>query len=153
MPRDAGVTLIEVLVVLALIAVLAGSVSLGLGALTRDDRVARAAELLAARLQTVADAAVQSGTDALLVWDDRAYGFAVPGPDGWTPAATAFPPREALPGGIRLSPGGFGQTRLIRADALPGGEPLALVLADGAAEATVIFDGLTATAMQGGPQR
>ena len=149
--RDAGLTLIEVLVVLALIAVLAGSASIGLGRIGREDRLAEAAALLATRLQTVADAAVHSGTPAAFLWTRDGYGFATLTGGEWAPAPTGFAPETRLDGGLSLY--GDGSAFVIHGHAVPDGDPLVLRLESGSAAVQVRFDGLTAqvAALDGAP--
>ena len=57
-PSEAGMTLIEMLIVLAIIAVMAGAVSLGMGSVTRAPSVETEARRLATRLQAAADDAM-----------------------------------------------------------------------------------------------
>ena len=55
---DAGLTLVEMLVVLAIIGVAAGAVTLGIGAATRAPSVESEARRFAGRLQAAADDAM-----------------------------------------------------------------------------------------------
>ena len=72
---EAGVTLVEVLVVLAIVGVMAGVAVLGLGATDRGARAEAEARRLADRLELAADEALVTGTPHALVWDAEGYRF------------------------------------------------------------------------------
>ena len=72
---EAGVSLVEVLVVLAIIGVMAGVGVLGLGAADRGARAEAEARRLADRLQLAADEVLVTGTPHALVWDAEGYRF------------------------------------------------------------------------------
>ena len=76
-PRDgeAGFSLVEVLVVLAIVGVMAGVSVLGLGAVDRGARAEAEAQRLADRLQLAADEVLVTGTPHALVWDAEGYRF------------------------------------------------------------------------------
>lgn len=101
---EAGVTLVEILVVLALIGVMTGAVALSLGALARGNSSLQEAELLVARLNRAADEVVLTATPLRFEWDDGGYLFQV-APDGanWQshPVSVLGENRE-LPSGLRL---------------------------------------------------
>jgi general secretion pathway protein H len=147
----AGVSLIEVLVVLAIVGVMAGVTTLGLGALDRDARGAAEAARLADRLQLAADAAIASQVPLALVRDARAYQFVE-----WDAAVRRWRPstegdlgtRHGLPAGLRLEPDpGEAGPILITPD-LPQ-PPLVLSVTDGAAGWPVAFDGVAAAVLGG----
>jgi general secretion pathway protein H len=153
MHRDprAGLTLIEVLVVLAILGVMAGVTTLGMGALDRGTRAEAEARRLADRLQLAGDEALVSTAVFALVWDARGYRF-----DRWDPEAAVWRassqrllgPRHTLTGGLRLA-GGTGPGTpplLISADLAP--EVATFTLIGGSAPWTVGFDGFAATARQ-----
>lgn len=73
----AGVSLIEVLVVLAIVAVMTGASVLGLGVLDRGARPEAEALRLADRLRLAADEALVTLAPLALVWSDRGYRFIV----------------------------------------------------------------------------
>lgn len=72
---QAGVTLVEVLVVLVLIGVMAGVVGLSLGPTDRGNAAGREAQLLTTRLNRAADEAVLTGDPMAMVWTETAYKF------------------------------------------------------------------------------
>lgn len=146
--REAGLTLIEVMVVLAVIGVMAGVAMLGLGALDRGARAEAEALRLAGRLQLAGDAALVSSAPHALVWDAQGYGFA-----RWDAAAQVWRPsdlrlleRHTLPAAFRLARQGApgGASALIGADiAQP---TIVLLITGGAAPWSVAFDGISARA-------
>ncbi|WP_392337469.1 prepilin-type N-terminal cleavage/methylation domain-containing protein [Loktanella salsilacus] len=84
--RDAGVTLVEVLVVLVLVGIMAGAIGLSLGPADRGDAANREATLLIARLNRAADEALLTGAATAFVWGDGTYRFEVRQIDGsWGP--------------------------------------------------------------------
>lgn len=103
---EAGLTLIEVLVVLAIIGVMAGVTMLGLGALDRGTRAEAEARRLADRLQLAIDESMVSNAVFAMVWDEHGYRF-----DQWDADAEAWResnrrllgPRHALAGALRLA--------------------------------------------------
>ncbi len=70
-----GITLIEVLVVLAVIGVATGATMLGLNAVERDARAEAEAVRLARNLSLGVDEAMLSGTPLALIWDAGSYSF------------------------------------------------------------------------------
>ena len=138
-PRDAGLTLIEMLVVLAIIGIASGATLLSL----RGGRSAVTAQSEANRLATVlqaaADAALAGGTRAFVA---DAHGYAVVDWDAaharWTAGV-----RHPLADGLDLDGTPPAPTPFARA---ADGEPLTLTLRGATAPWQVTFDGLTATA-------
>jgi len=141
---QAGMTLIEMLIVLVIIGVAAGAVTLGIGAATRKPSVESEARRLASRLQAAADDAMLG--DRLIAFTAQAhgYGFATVGTNGKLAPRTddAFAP-HTLPGGITL-------TLDIRPPVVLGvdgsGKPMAATIENGSQRWLVRYDGLTATA-------
>lgn len=146
----AGLSLIEVLVVLAIVGVMAGVTTLGLGALGQGAQGEAEASRLAARLQLAADEAMVSGTPLALVWDERAYRFLQ-----WDGVDRAWKAAELgdlgtlhrLAAGLRLQPEGADGPVLITPD-LPQ-PPVVLPLTDGAGGWRVAFDGFAASTTVG----
>lgn len=126
MAQDRGLTLVEMLVVLAIMAVVAGLATLGLGA---GDGAGAEAEArgLAAALEGAADDAMLAGAPRVLVADRR--GYAVDGA-----------PRRDLPLDMRLT---APERLAIRADG--AGATATLVVSAPAGDWTIAFDGAAAT--------
>ncbi len=127
-PGDRGLTLIEMLVVLAILAVATGASLLSVGA-RRGDATAATARHLAAAIQAAADRSLATGATALLVTARDGYGLGadhIALPVGTTVAGTAPTMRVAF-----------------------GGEPFALLVAHGGDRWTVAFDGVEAVATPG----
>lgn len=147
---EAGLTLIEVLMVLAIVGVMAGATTLGMGALDRGTRTEAEARRLADRLQLAGDEAMVSAAIFALVWDQHGYHF-----DRWDPDAEIWltssqrllGPRHTLAGGLRLVSGGARPgtpTLIISADLAP---EAATFLVTGSTDPWVVgFDGFAATA-------
>lgn len=84
---EAGVTLIEVLVVMAVIGVAAGTTMLGVNASDRRSRAETEAVRLAQNLALSVDEAMITGRDHALVWDEKGYRFErYDAQDGWVAA-------------------------------------------------------------------
>jgi general secretion pathway protein H len=121
-PRDAGLTLVEVLVVLAIGAAMAGATVLGLGSLGRGASGEAEALRLADRLRLAADEAMVTSVPLALVWDPRGYRFLA-----WDPAQAAWRDsghgdlgrRHRLPSGLRLGREDGGEGPALIAPDLP----------------------------------
>ena len=72
---DSGITLIEMLVVLAVIGVATGATMLGVNASDRSSRAQSEAVRLANNLSLGVDEAMVSGTPLALIWDQDGYRF------------------------------------------------------------------------------
>jgi len=131
-----GFTLIEMLVVLAIIGVIAGATVLGIGAATRGASVEAEAKRLAGDLQTAADTAMVDDTPVSMVWDDRSYAF-VRGGD-------ATMPRHRLAAGIHMDMGDAHQPLPIGIDG--SGVPAMAGLRGSSDRWLVAYDGLSANA-------
>jgi general secretion pathway protein H len=149
--RDAGVSLVEVLVVLAIVGIMAGVTTLGLGALDRGARSEAEALRLADRLQLAADEALVTGGPLALVWDDRGYRFL-----GWDAAGERWRAsvqgdlgrRHELPAALRLAREDGGDGPVLIAPDLPQA-PVVLAVAGGGVPGRVAFDGFAASAVAG----
>ncbi|MBV8972371.1 MAG: prepilin-type N-terminal cleavage/methylation domain-containing protein [Sphingomonadaceae bacterium] len=126
---DAGLTLIEMLVVLAILAVATGASVLSLA--PRGDATAAAARRLARTIQAAADRSLATGHAAVLVTTGGGYGI--------DDAHTALPPETRITGAVPAVRVAF------------GGEPFALIVARGHERWTVAFDGAEAAATRGSP--
>ncbi|MGL5010122.1 MAG: prepilin-type N-terminal cleavage/methylation domain-containing protein [Paracoccaceae bacterium] len=70
---QAGVTLIEMMIVLVVIGIATGAATLGLGALARDDAAEQEARRLATAIGLAVDDALISGTPRTVTWDAQGY--------------------------------------------------------------------------------
>ena len=149
--RDAGLTLVEVLVVLAIVGVMAGVTVLGLGPLRRGTSGETEAMRLADRLQLAADEAMVTSVPLAMVWDARGYQFFA-----WDAAEQAWRQsgqrdlgaRHGLPPALRLEREG-GDAPVMIAPHLPQAAVLRIVGSAGGW--SVAFDGVgTAVAPVGG---
>lgn len=142
---QAGMTLIEMLIVLAIIGVAAGAVTLGIGAATRKPSVESEARRLASRLQAAADDAMLGDKLIAFTAEPHGYGFATIGANGKLAPRTddAFAP-HTLPAGITL-------TLDVRPPLVLGvdgsGKPIAATVENGSQRWLVRYDGMTATAL------
>ena len=86
---QAGLTLIETLIVIVVIGVATGAAMMGLNGADRGDRAQAEAVRLAQHLSVAVDEALVSGLPLLLHWDQRGYAFVQwQGSDAeWQPAA------------------------------------------------------------------
>lgn len=141
---DAGVTLVETLVVLVIIAAMAGMAATAVGRIGAPRSLARDAELLAIRMTLAAEEALLTGRDAALAWDSGSYRFYEAADGDWRPHAVAELGRpELLGAGARMGEGA-GTLRIAADIAPPDPMPFRIELVDGGARATVAFDGLSA---------
>ena len=156
---EAGVTLIEMLVALALIAAGASVVALALPDRASERSVAQEAALFAARLDLASERSLVEGRSFRLTWDAAGYGFArwetatEDEEAGWRPSQDAtLPTRHALEAGARLQTarGPEEGTFVIGPDLLPPeGGALGWQVAGDAAAVALRFDGLRATTEAG----
>lgn len=80
---DTGVTLIEVLVVLSLVAVSAGVVTFALPSAPSQKSIAQEVNALIARLNLITEKALVEGQHFKFYWDQTAYGFQVWAEQDW----------------------------------------------------------------------
>ena len=141
---QAGFTLIELLIVLVIIAVMAGAVTLGMGAVTRAPSVESEARRLATRLQAAADDAMLGDRIIAFTVEKNGYGFATVGSDGRMTARTD----DAL--GFHRLPAGMVVTLSVKPPVILGidgaGRPMSAVIESGGQRWQVRYDGLTANA-------
>lgn len=135
---EAGVSLVEILIVLAIIAVIASTAMIGSGGADRSGRADTAAGQFAVRLSLAVDEAITSGRAMRLVWTEDAYELGIwenPGDGAPTQAA-----RYELPSSIRLS-GEMPGKIMLRSDLASSGR---WQFTGNRHAATVGFNGLTA---------
>jgi general secretion pathway protein H len=142
--REAGFTLLEMLIVLTIIGVMAGAVTLGIGSVTRAPSVETEARRLATRLQAAADDAMLGDRMMAFTVEKHGYGFATIGANGQMIARSD----DAL--GFHRLPGGMVVTLSVRPPVILGvdgaGRPLSAVVESGSQRWLVTYDGLTARA-------
>lgn len=145
--RESGMTLVEMLAVLAIVGVAAGATTLGIGAATRAPSVESEARRLSSRLQSVADEAMVSDRPVAFTWDARSYAFLSWDGRGWHIPGDDGHARHRLPTGVRLDLGRRAPPLLLGVDG--SGVPAAIGLEagpDGRGERwLVVYDGLSAT--------
>lgn len=138
-------TLVEMLVVLAIIGVAAGAVTLGIGSATRAPTVETEARRLATQLQAAADDAMLGDRGIAFTAADHGYGFAtLNAQGGWTA-------REGAGMAFHTLPGGMVMTLSARPPVLLGvdgtGQPLTAEISAGDDRWVVTYDGMTAQAV------
>ncbi|URW74584.1 prepilin-type N-terminal cleavage/methylation domain-containing protein [Sphingomonas donggukensis] len=138
-------TLVEMLVVLAIIGVAAGGVTLGIGAATRAPSVESEARRFANRLEAAADDAMLGDRMVALTVDDSGYGFVKVASDGQVPQGTPKLDHHVLPGGMAMM---LDQRPPLVLGVDGVSKPLTAVLTSGGQQWTVRYDGLTATVAQ-----
>jgi len=140
---EQGLTLVEMLVVLVIIAIMAGATTLGIGVVTRGPTVETEARRLQQLLQAAADDAMIGDRLVAFTVEKHGYGFAFIGEDGQ--------PREAQDAlGFHKLPGGMVMTLSIKPPVLLGvdgsGKPLSATLTSGKQVWRVTYDGMIARA-------
>jgi general secretion pathway protein H len=145
---DAGVTLVEILVVLALIGISAGIVMYALPSPAQARSLNQEAALLTARLNLATERSLITGQYYRLDWSAQRYVFEEWRDDAWHSAASA-PLSEAhsLGADIALSDGSARRagTVQISPDLLPSSAAVvSLRMTAGAQEQSITFDGASA---------
>ena len=132
-------TLVEMLVVLAVVGVSAGVVVLGLGSLRRGDGAQAEANRLADRLKLAADEVLVSGRPTAIAWTPGAYRF-----EGAGAPSDALAEPHRLSAGVRLTgPDGAASAVIDPDSAAP---PMTFLLRQQDGGWSVRFDGLNAVA-------
>lgn len=137
---QAGLTLIEVLVVLVLIGAAAGTIGLSVGPTDRTIAIDRETRLLEVRFEQAADRAMITGNPAAFIWQDDGYRFLEFDGESWGPHGLPVLGEHQLPGGMSLIGPNAPRQHVIRASLLNGS--LALEIADGRERKRLVFDGM-----------
>lgn len=139
----AGMTLVEILVVLTIVGVMAGITVLSVGIGDRGVSLESEANRLADRLRLASDETLVTRRPLTLVFDPSGYQFVRDVSAGGAEASEALRERHALPGGIRLIGLDVASPMAIDPD---GATPVAtFALSQGDDGWQVQFDGLNAT--------
>lgn len=140
---DRGFTLVEMMIVLAIIGVSASVVALSVGSLTRAPSVESEARRLATRLQAAADDAMLGDRTIAFTVEAHGYGFA-------TVNGKELVAREDSGLAFHTLPAGMVVTLDVKPPVILGvdgsGQPLSAVLESGKQRWVVTYDGMTATA-------
>lgn len=144
---DAGMTLVEILVALAIIAVMTGIAVMSVGASDRSAGPEIEARRMAARIDLAADLALIEGNPVNLKWDAQGYSFTLLQANG-AARIPAFGARHELGSGLQLSGPSQAGSIIIAEDA---GARVASFVVQGVrqgsgADWSVNFNGLSAIA-------
>jgi general secretion pathway protein H len=138
---QAGFTLIEMIIVLAIVAVAAGVVTLSVGGVSRPPSVEAEARRLATRLQTASDDAMLGDRIVALTITEDGYGFATLGEGGQmiprTDKALAF---HQLPAGMVMT---LSAKPPVMLGADGTGQPVSATIESGKQRWLVLYDGMT----------
>ena len=139
---EAGMTLVEIVVALAIVAVMASITVLSIGAADRGGGAETEARRLAARIGLAADEALIEGRSVMLAWDER--GYSLTGDGVPTDGLTASSERHDLGANLKLSgPAARGSVMISESG---DGRPVAFLISDSDREWRVDFNGLDASA-------
>ena len=141
---EAGMTLVEIIVALAIIAVMTSTAALSMGTADRGAGPETEATRLAARIALAADVALIEGTTVNLVWDEHGYVFVGTHQDGQSASPSTPKPRHDLGPDVRLAGPTLAGTLQIHEAAGTGLASFVLQGRDAAWQ--VDFNGLTASA-------
>ncbi len=136
-------TLVEMMVVLAIIGVAAGATVLGIGAATRAPSAESEARRLSSRLQSVADEAMVTDRPLAFTWDAKGYAFLSWDGKDWQEGEDEAHARHRLPAGMKIDMGRRAPPLLLGVDG--NGVPAAISLVTGPDRWLVVYDGLAAT--------
>lgn len=140
--RQAGVTLVEVIVALAIIAVMSGIAALSVGAFDRTRDPGAEAQRMAARINLAGDVALIEGRSLNLSWDEGGYSVDAIDPAADVRGAAAV--RHDIPEGLRLS--GSSTTGSLAIGEASGAISASFLMEGRDGAWKVDFDGLAASA-------
>lgn len=149
---QAGLTLIETLIVIVVIGIATGAAMMGLNGAGRGDRAQAEALRLARHLSLAVDEALVSGMPLQLLWDEGGYAFVQwQGDDAeWQPAAVPLlAVRHDLRNPLRMTVSGNGDAVMIAASG--SGPARAFDFYGSGSPWRVEFDGFSALAVPRGP--
>jgi Tfp pilus assembly protein FimT len=135
---DDGISLVEVLIVLAIIAAVVSMAVLSTGSADRSGRAGLEAQQFAARLSLAADKALTSGQPVLLTWSEDRYVF-----EAYSAAHAdrlSGQAERTLPRALQLT-GTVARPFVIGPDQSGAAR---WKMSDGRQSAVIVFDGLTA---------
>lgn len=146
--RNAGLTLIEMLMVLVIIGIATSALVLGTNLAGRDRRVETEAVRLAARLEMAVDEGLVARVPLALFWTAGGYEFRRWDGSGWQVTASAGLAAHALPAALvlRRQDGESGPV-VVAEDGL--GAAVALEISGAGAVWRVAFDGFSSDAARG----
>ncbi len=142
MRRDAGMTLVETIVCLAIIAAMAGATVVSVGAADRAVDPETEARRLAARINLASDWALIESEPANLAWDERGYAFSSSRTD--ETHAPPFAGRHDLGGDLTLT--GPTPTGSVAISDVSGTDEVTFVVISAQGAWAVAFNGLAAVA-------
>ena len=147
--RQAGLTLIEMLIVLVIIGIATSAAVLSVNMIGRDRRAEDEATRLVAQLTMAVDEGLVSRTRLALFWTAGGYAVKRWSSEGWQPPATPLLARpHDLPGAVVLRRrDGTSDPVAMAEDGLGPGAVLELAGSD--TLWTVVFDGFSAAARAG----
>lgn len=140
---EAGMTLVEMMVVLVIIGVAAGATVLGIGAVTRAPNAEAEARRLSSRLQSVADEAMVTDQPLAFTWNGKGYAFLSWEGGAWREGEDDAHAWHRLPAGMKIEMGQRRPPLLLGVDG--SGVPAAIGLVIGPERWLVVYDGLAAT--------
>lgn len=136
-PQRSGFTLVEVMLVMAMLALVAGAVMLALPSQTSVVR--HESEMLAARLKAAATAAILGNRTIEAVIDQRGYSFAQRAAGGWQPVRQSALSGHEWPEDVRVLAGEAGSLR-VRFDSVGTSTAARVLLVQDAARMMVSID-------------
>ena len=142
--EEAGLTLVEILVVLAIVGVMSSIAVLGLGGAGQGASAQAEARRLAASIQLASDEAMVTDRSLALNWDGKGYSFVE-----WNSQSKEWQPHKAADlGGRHELPDEMSLTGESPDGPMPIGEsaPAALTVTTGSQSWQVRFDGINAAA-------